>query len=221
MELSKKTLNILKCFSAINTNLVIKPGKKIATISAAKDIMAEYEGEDDFTKTVSVFNLNELLGVISAFEKPEIDLDDKSLTVKEGNQKVNYIYADESLLTTPQKNIKMPAAEIKFVLTAGNLARLQKMSGVLAVENLAIIGDGKKIIARILDVKNPTGNTFDLDLDAKTSDKFEVHFKTEKLKLLADQDYDVEISSKNISCFSAQGISLKVYVAVEATSTFA
>ena len=118
MELSKATLDILKCYSTINTNLVIKPGKKISTIAAGKDVMAEFEGDDEFEETVSVFNLNELLGVVSAFEKPEVDLDDKFLTVKEGEQKVKYWYADETLLTKPEKEIKMPSAEIKFELSA-------------------------------------------------------------------------------------------------------
>lgn len=220
MKLAKDTLAVLKQFAVINTNIVIKPGTKFSTMSASKDVMAEFEGDDEFEKQVSIFNLNELLGVVSSFDEPELDLDDKWMTIKEGKQKVKYVYADESLLTTPSKSITMPAAEIKFELSAKQFAKIQKMSGVLAVEDVSFIGDGKKIIARVYDSKNPTGNTFDVDLETKTSEKFNAQFKVEKLKLLGDQDFDVEISSKKISKFTCKGIKLTTYVAIETASTF-
>lgn len=219
MQLSKETLDILKAFANINTNLVIKPGKKFSTMSASKDILADYEGTDDFTKQVSVFNLNELLGVIGSFGKPEIELDDKSMTVKEGKAKVTYVYAEESLLTTPTKALQMPKAEVEFDLTAEQLSQLKKMSGILAVEDIAFVGNGKKVIAKVFDSKNPTGNSFDIDLETSSTEKFNVLFKVEKLKL-PDGGYKVELSSKKISRFTHESIKLSVFVAIEATSTF-
>lgn len=221
MQLSKQAVSVLKCLANINTNLVIKKGKKISTVSASKDILVEYEGEDDFEKKVSVFNLNELLGVVSAFDKPEFDLDDKFMTIKEGKQTVKYVYADESLLTTPpEKAIVMPSPEVEFTLTSTYLQRIQKMAGVLSVDNLSFIGDGKKIIARVFASDNPTGNTFDIDLDAKSADKFDVQLKVEKLKLYEGLDYKVELSSKKISRFSCDSPKIQFYIAIETTSTF-
>lgn len=225
MKIGTETLAVLKLFATINSNIVIHSGKKFSTISSSKDIMADYVGEVEFDNDISIFNLNELLGVLSAFDSPEIDLADKFLTVKEGKQKVKYIYADETLLTTPPKDhskmddaIKL--AEVEFIFTAANLARIQKMAGVLAVEDLTFIGDGKKIIARVHDSKNPLGNAFDIDLETKTTEKFSVDFKVEKMKLFAGQDFDVQISSKKISKFSAKGLKLETFIAVESTSTF-
>ena len=40
-NISKDTLNILKNFSGINSNLYVKPGSKITTMSPTKNIMAE------------------------------------------------------------------------------------------------------------------------------------------------------------------------------------
>lgn len=219
MELSKETVDILKAFATINTNLVIKPGKKFATKGPAGDIFAEYEGEDDFDKQLSIFNLNELLGVIGSFTKPDLILSDKSMTIKEGKSKVTYVYAEESLLTVPNKAITMPAPEVEFELSEDNLNSLKKMAGILTVEDLAFIGDGKKIIARVFDEKNPSGNSFDIDLEAKTVEKFKIMIKVDKLKLPAGS-YKTEISSKRISKFTHDKIKLAVYVATEATSTF-
>jgi hypothetical protein len=220
MKLSKETLSVLKQFATINTNIVIKPGTKFSTMSASKDIMSEFEGSDQFDKQISIFNLNEFLGVVGSFESPELDLDDKFLTVKEDKQKVKYIYADESLLTTPSKSINMPKAEVVFDLSASQFAKIQKMAAVLAVEDLAFIGDGKKIIARVFDSKNPTGNQFDIDLETKTAETFNALFKVEKMKLLNEQDFNVEISSKKISKFTCTGIKLTTFIAVETSSTF-
>lgn len=219
MELSKTTLDILSTFCGINTNLVIRPGKVISTKAPNSTIFAEYEGDDEFDQQVSIFNLAEFLGAYSAFDKPELVLDEKFCTIKQGSQKVKYIYADESLLTVPTKSVKLPSTDITFVLSADNLAKLTKMAGILAVEDLVFVGDGKKVIARVCDAKNPTGNSFDIDLDAKTDLTFNVKMKVEKLKM-PKGSYTVKISNKKISQFTHDTLKLNVFITLEATSTF-
>lgn len=219
MKLTKEVLEILRNFASINTNLVIKPGKKITTMSATKDILAEYESDLEFEKQISIFNLSEFLGAYSAFNEPELIFDDKFLTIKQGKQQVKYIYADESVLITPKKEIKMPSTEIKVKLSSDMLTRLQKMSTILSVEDFAIIGDGSKISVKVFDKKNPTANAFEVDLEVESAENFQVNFKVEKLRLLSS-DYDVEISNKKISRWSATNVKLIVFVAVEADSVF-
>ena len=51
------------------------------------------------------------------------------------------------------------------------------------------------------------------------SDKFDFHFKTENLKLI-EGDYDVAISSKNISHFKHKSKEIQYWIALEQTSTF-
>jgi hypothetical protein len=220
MKISKETLDILKAFSNINTNLLIKPGKKISTMSAGKDIMAEVEVAEKFDKEAGIFNLNELLGVVSLFNAPEVTFEDKYLEIAEGKVKTKYVYADASLLTVPTKSIQMPTPEIEFELTADNLSKILKASAALSVGDIAVVGDGKAVSIKVLDVKNPTSNSYSVDLDTATTETFEVYFKVEKLKLIGG-DYDVEISSKKISKFSHKTIKLVVYIAVESNSTFA
>lgn len=219
MKLSKQTIEVLKVWSSINTNLVIPAGSKISTMSIAKDIMAVVDVSEKFAKQVSIFNLSELLGVLSSFSDPEIDLEDKYMTITEGKQSVKYVYADPTLLVSPSKAINMPKAEVSFTLSAADLARIQKMAGILAVEDLSFVGDGNKIVARVLDLKNPSGNNFDIDMDTNTKDEFVVNFKVEKIKLLPG-DHKVEISSKKISKFENTTYNSTTYIAVEATSEF-
>jgi hypothetical protein len=222
MQLSKDLVEVLKNYSTINSNLVIKEGSKVETISSAKDIIVSFEAADKFDSQVAIFNLNEFLGVLSAFDKPELELDTKSMVISQGKQKVKYVYAEESLLITPpEKGIKFPVSDISFTLSEANLAKLQKMSAILAAEDFAVIGNGKQITLKIFDKKNASScNEFELDTDVVTTEEFQVNFKIEKLKLLPGT-YAVDISSKKISRFTHDTLKLVYFVAVEADSVFA
>jgi len=220
MLLSKQTVEILSNFSKINTNLVIRKGKKLETISPAKDIIVSYDGEDNFDTQVSIYNLNELLGVLSAMEAPELDLDVKSLKIFQGKQKVTYGYAEEALLITPpEKGIKFPVSDISFELSESTLIKLQKMSAILSAEDFSVVGNGKVLSLKIFDIKNPSTNVFELETEVECVDKFQVDFKMEKLKLYSG-DYTVDISNQKISRFSNKAINLVYFVAVEGTSNF-
>jgi hypothetical protein len=219
LKLTKETVEILKSFSIINSNLVIRPGNKFSTLSSNKAIMAEYEGVDKFDETVAIFNLSEFLGVYSYFTDPEIDFDTKMLTISQNKQQVKYLYADENVLIVPKKSITMPTIDVTVNLTKDLIAQLQKMASILSVEDFAIVGDGKSVFAQVLDKKNPSANTFEIDLEVDNPQTFTIFFKIDNMRMYP-ADYKVEISSKKISKWSAQGLNLIVYIAAEADSTF-
>lgn len=220
MQLNKTTVEVLKNFSAINSNLVIDEGKKLVTISPSKDIIAMFESEDEFDSEVAIFNLNEFLGVLSAFDKPELTLNPKNMLIKQGKQSVSYNYADRSvLITPPEKGIKFPVADVTFTLTDSSLAKIVKMSAILSAEDLAVIGDGKNITLKVFDKKNSACNSFEFETDTSTSETFQVNFKIEKMKILPGT-YEVEICPK-ISRFSHSDMKLVYFVAIEADSEFA
>ena len=52
MKLSNETVSVLKNFSTINQNLVIKSGNKIATMSAMKNIVAKAEVLEEFPSNI-------------------------------------------------------------------------------------------------------------------------------------------------------------------------
>ena len=220
MILSSQTVSILKSISGINSNLVIKTGSNISTISASKDIIASYTCEEEFDKQIAIFNLNEFLGVLGAFDKPELELSDKSVTVFQGKQKVQYNYADVDLLIKPpEKGVKFPSTDVTIELKDSVLSKLQKMSNILGSEDMAIIGDGSSIMIKIFDKKNPSTNIFEIELDDETIETFQFDFKMEKLKLYAGT-YKIELSSKKISKFTHSTIDLMYYIAVESSSFF-
>ena len=56
MKLSNGTVTVLKNFSTINQNLVIKAGNKISTMSAMKNIIAKATVEETFPREIAIYD---------------------------------------------------------------------------------------------------------------------------------------------------------------------
>lgn len=220
MQLSENTKEILKNFSEINPNLKINPGKELKTISTMKNILATAQVSEEFPQDISIYDLNEFLGVMSLFNKPTFAFDDKSLSINEEgtSTKSKYYFADASVLTVPQKDVKMPEAEVKFTLTETDLTKVKKAAAMLQLPDISISCEGSDILLSAIDKKNDTANNFSIKVG--TSDKkFDFHFKTEHLKMLPG-DYEVSISSKLISNFKHKSKPIQYWVALENTSKY-
>ena len=220
MRLSESTKEILKNFSEINPNLVITPGKQLKTISTMKNILATANVSEDFPQDIAIYDLNEFLGVMSLFTKPTFAFDDKSLSISEEgtSTKSKYYFADPSILTVPQKDVKMPEAEVSFTLTETDLTKVKKAAAMLQLPDISISSKGSDIMLSAIDKKNDTANNFSIKV-GETNSKFEFHFKTEHLKMLPG-DYNVSISSKLISNFKHKSKPIEYWVALENTSKF-
>ena len=220
MKLSEATKEILKNFSDINPNLMINPGKQLKTISTMKNILATANVSEDFPQDIAIYDLNEFLGVMSLFTKPTFAFDDKSLSISEEgtSTKSKYYFADPSILTDPQKDVKMPEAEVSFTLTETDLTKVKKAAAMLQLPDISISSKGSDIMLSAIDKKNDTANNFIIKV-GETNSKFEFHFKTEHLKMLPG-DYNVSISSKLISNFKHKSKPIEYWVALENTSKF-
>lgn len=217
MKLSKETVALFKNFAAINSNLLLKSGNKLATISSQKNVMADASVTETFPD-FGIYDLNEFLGAMSLFEDPDLDFQDKYVSISQGSMKIKFFAADASVLTAPQKAITFPDAEINFSMSAQMIQMLHRTASVLRAADVSFVGDGATITAVVGDKKNTTGNSFSEPVGA--SDKtFRVNLKVENLKMLPG-DYEVSISSKKISRFKSSTTDLVYYVAVEADSTF-
>ena len=219
MKLSNGTINVLKNFSTINQNLVIKEGSDISTMSAMKNIVAKAKVEEDFIKEFAIYDLNEFLSALSLFEKPDLDFqDDYVVITEEGSAKsLKYWYSDPSVVTTPTKDITMPSNEVQFDFSSDSLAEITKAASVIGAPDM-VLEKGK---LRVTDKKNITANDYATELDVPDSDvDYKFWFKVENLKLLPGS-YSVEVSSKNISRFSNSNVDIEYFIALEPESSYA
>ena len=217
MKLSKETVALFKNFAGINSNLLLKNGNKLATISAQKNVMADATVGETFPD-FAIYDLNEFLGAMSLFDDPDLNFQDKHVSISQGSMKIKFFAADPSVLTAPQKSITFPEAEINFDISADKLSMIQRTASVLRAADVSIVGDGSTITIVVGDKKNATGNSFSEPVGS-TDKTFKVNLKVENLKMLPG-DYNVSISSKKISRFKSTSSDLVYYVAVEADSTF-
>jgi len=218
MKLSNETVSVLKNFSTINQNLVIKGGNKIATMSAMKNIVAKAEVLEDFPQEFAIYDLNEFLSAISLFSKPELEFEnDFVMITEEGTStSLKYWYSDPSVVTTPTKDITMPECEVKFNLSSDTLSTVTKAAAVIGAPDMALESGSLKVT----DKKNATANNYALDLDvASQSDNYKFWFKVENLKLIQGS-YDVQVSSKNISHFKNSTGNVEYFIALEPESAY-
>ena len=219
MKLSKETLALFKNYAGINSNLLLKAGNKLSTISSQKNVMSDVTVTETFPVDFGIYDLNEFLGAMSIFEDPELTFEDKVCKITQGNMSIKYFAADASVLTAPSKSITFPSAEINFELSNQMLTMIQRTASVLKASVVSIVGADGKVTIVVGDKKNATGNSFSEPVG--TTDKsFRVNLKVENLKMIPG-DYSVSVSSKKISRFkSSTNGDLVYYVAVEADSTF-
>ena len=218
MKLSNETVSVLKNFSTINQNLVIKGGNKIATMSAMKNIVANAEVIEEFPQEFAIYDLNEFLSAISLFSKPELEFEnDFVMITEEGTStSLKYWYSDPSVVTTPTKDITMPECEVKFNLSSDTLSTVTKAAAVIGAPDMALESGSLKVT----DKKNDTANNYALDLDVDSqSDNYKFWFKVENLKLIQGS-YDVQVSSKNISHFKNSTGNVEYFIALEPESAY-
>jgi hypothetical protein len=219
MKISNDTRDIFKNFSTINQGIKVSSGNTLQTISNMKNILAVATVSEEFPQDFSIYNLPEFLGATSLLDDPDFQFGDASLTIADNNSSLAYFYASEGMVTSPEKMITMPDAEIGFDISSTLLNELQKAASVLGVGDLVLKSDGSTITLQVTDKKNATSNTFSRIVGEGNGVSYTMNFKIENLKVL-DGNYEVLVSSKGISHFKNKDVDLEYFIALEPDSKY-
>ena len=238
IQLSKKTIDILRNFSTINKSILIEPGKFIQTMSVNKNIIAQAQIIEHIPEQMAIYDLPLFLGALSLFKKPCLFFPDKKKVIiydEETKGKTTFYYSDpEIIVTAPEFNPNLPAVELMFDLPQSDITQLMQAAKVYGVEDLCINGFEGEYSVCVRDKKNNTSNVFSLPLKKVifNQGKDEEHpdepykltldrqsfcfcFKVENLKLM-DATYHVTISNKNIANFNSLSHSnMNYFIALE------
>jgi len=220
MKLTENTINILKNFASINQSIFVKKGSKLRTISVMKNILAEAEISEEFSREFAIYDLNEFLNGLSLHKDPELDFANEShIVIREGKRKVKYFYADpEVIVSPPEKDIELPSLDVCFQLEHSQLDKVIKASAVYKLPDLSVIGENGEIRLVVRDKKNDTSNEYSIVV-GETDNEFTFNFKVENIKIVPGS-YDVVISEKLLSKFTSEKYNLTYYIALEPDSTF-
>jgi hypothetical protein len=221
ITLSKTTLSVLKNFSTLNSNILVKPGNVLRTITPSKNGMAEATVEETFDVEFGIWDLSKFLGVVSLFSTPKFEFGEKSVVIHGGNgSRVTYFYSEPRLLTTPTKNVNMPSVSLSVDITEKIFAELQKASSVLQLPDLSFVNENDRIMAVVSDLQDPTTNNYKVDVGVnKSNSEFSLNFKMENIKILPG-DYTIEFSKNVVGQFTNETLDLKYWFAMETNSKF-
>lgn len=223
MELCENTLNVLRNFSGINQNIMIRSGNNIKTMSETRNMIATADVSEQFTKDFGIYDLNEFIGVMGLVDTPNLKFEDDFVTVSDssGRSKIKYFYAAEETLTTATKDVNMPEADVKFTLDNDTLNRLKKAASTLGHSEVSIKAKDGVLSLSVVENQNATSNAFSIDIDGefKQDAVFNFIISISNLKILPG-DYDVEISSKLITQFKNKELPLTYWIALEKSSTY-
>jgi hypothetical protein len=223
MELSDRTLAVLKNFANINSNIVFREGNELKTISVAKNILAKATLDESIPQEFGVYDLNEFLNVLSLVENPSLRFEDNCVVVSDstGLRGNRYFFSDIDMLSAPSKDVIMPEPEVKFTLDTDTLSRIKRAASVLGHDSISITPDGGSIKLTVVDNEDATSNSFFSLVEGEFQEGVDFNFvlNVNNLKVV-NEDFDVGISSKLISNFKSKQSEIEYFIALEKSSTF-
>lgn len=217
MQISNETIQVLKNFATINSNILIRKGKSLSTISTAKNIFAKAAVTEDFPQEVAIYDLNSLLALLTLMENQSVDFGDKSLTISKDNGKFEYFYSSPTVIVAaPDKSIDVDN-HYQFKLTSEDVNMIMKAAAITNAPTITLSSKDSNVVLTVGDRKIDTSNTYKKSIG--TSDKaFDCHMAVENFKIVPDA-YTVTVSKKKVFHFKHETKDIEYFIAMEPSST--
>lgn len=218
MKLSDTTLTVLKNFAAINSGVVLQPGKKQKTISSDRSVLVEAVIPDEIPTQFGIYELNTFLGNVTTVKDADLDFGENSVRISgQGlSRGVTYYGSSPNLIISPPvgKDLVLKSVDVSFDLTNQLLSVLLRLAAMNKLPFLSIIGKNGELIIRMYDITNDTSNLVEEKLGDYAGADFNATFKTENIKVIPD-DYHVEIQANAFAKFSNKDKSLIYFFGME------
>lgn len=218
--MNNEILDVLSNFAQIENTLAYEEGTEVSTMSADKTVFASYRTDCPiWPRPFAIYDLNKLINCIKAMtdkksgELPEIEFHDKYLNIVNSRSKIQFYYADKSILRIPPSREKFNGNAslreerfLKFTLHRDFLQEVFKIKSAINCDNIIISGnaDSKDITVELADLQNSSQDFYTTSIDAenvleRTCVKFRGVYDIKKWNFLDLDSYEVFQSSKLIS----------------------
>ena len=216
MKISKETLETLKNFATINTNILVREGSTLSTISTGKNIFAKAEVKETFPKEFAIYDLNSLLSLLTLMEDTDLEFGDESLIVSKGSSVFEYFYADPNIIVSaPDQTIDVDDF-FQFDLSKDDIDMIMKAAAITAAPMLSIIGENGEVIVTVGDPSTPKSNSF-RQVIGTTDKTFNAMLAIENFKVVP-ASYNVTLSQKKFMYLVSSKGELKYWLALERSS---
>jgi len=194
MKFSKQTIDILKNFAGINSNILIREGSQLRTCSPGVNIFAVANVPEEFPIEFAIYDLNSLLAILTLDTDQDVEFNEKSISISKGNGSFQYFYADASvIIAPPNKDIKVDP-HFDFSLAAADVTMISKAANITGATTLSIIADGENAVLVVGDPKTDSSNSYRKIL-GETDLEFDCRLSIDNFKVMTDS-YDVIISKQ-------------------------
>ncbi len=185
-----------------------------------KNILAEATIAEELPQDFGIYDLGQFLNGMGLHQSPELDFQNPGhVVIREGKMRSKYFFADPNvIITPPDKPIELPSEDVTFDLSTDQLDKLLKAAAIYQLPDLSVVGENGVVRIVVRDKKNDTSNDFAITV-GETNDVFNFNFKVENIKILPGT-YEVVVSQKLLSRFTAKNYDLTYYIALEPDSTF-
>ena len=217
MKISTGTLDVLKNFATINTNILVREGNTLSTISTGKNIFARAEIGENFPKEFAIYDLNSLLSLLTLMEDTDVDFQDESLKVSKGTSVFEYYYADPNIIVSaPDKSIEVDQF-FQFDFTKDDIDMILKAAAITAAPMLSVIGKDGEVVVTVSDPNTPKSNSF-RQVIGSTHKEFDARLAIENFKVIPGS-YSVTLSQKKFMFLESSKGELKYWLALERSSS--
>ena len=193
MKLSSETINLLQSFAQISANLLVKPGNKISIRNAQNSIQARATVKESFDTPFAVYDLNQLLSLISVAQDPDIEFGEKSMAIRSASgSEVEYFYADASLIPTPAETLPNLEDVYTFNVSASDIGEITKTASIVSATMMNVVSNNGKVTLSVNDPKNSTSHSMKRVLGDCT-ESFNVKMAIDSFKVVPDS-YRVRVT---------------------------
>jgi hypothetical protein len=209
MKLSNETIEVLKSFAGINSNIAFGvESKTLRSVAISKNIMGKATITEDFPYKFGIYDLNQFLSCVGLFNDPNLVFSDNQnfVTISDSGSSIQYFFSDIENLVTSDKDLQMPESEVTFTITNDQLNAIRKASGIISGDHVIANNNNGVIKLTVTDTTDPTSNKFSLDItncNIKTTEQFDFIFNVNSFKFKEAGEYVFDISSKMISAVKA------------------
>lgn len=197
---TEEETQVLKNFATINPSMLIQP-TGIKVINAIQSCVGLYEFKTPYEfEEFGIYEVPELLAILSAYKTPEIKVSEKYLTISEGSSKVRFFTTAKDLIP-PVRDAKKKMNSLEpvmdFVFPQEKLVMLRKMASLIKAEFVFFetTEDGK-IRVTAGDALESSNNTWDVVLDTDiTVNKADKPLRCKESELrIINSDYKVKLA---------------------------
>ena len=211
MKISKTTLALLSTFTALNPSIRIKEGNVLATVNVGmednkfvpiKSVLVRAEVEETFPRDVCIYNLKQLLQIVSTFTgEPEFDFTEDHLVISVKNKTVKFAYCKPTSIISPKNDtiaVKEDEVLVSFILDSKSLIQLKKLSNVIKNDDLFIRSTPDKLVGLLLTNDLDASNECNIIVEKEVDNEFDIKISMKNIAFVdTDTDYNVRIVTDN------------------------